>query len=118
MASRSLPSRRRPPRKPNRRKRLLMNNRLANGALLAILFIALGASSQERKTGLFEDSGDVGQVGKKGTVNHDAAKGAYTVSGGGENMWAMTDAFQFVWKRMSADVSISADIRIPDPRGN
>ena len=61
-----------------------MNDRSTNGTLLIMLLIALSASVQERKTGLFEDSGDVGQVSKKGSVLHEAAKGTYTISGGGE----------------------------------
>src|SRR5258708_35734511 len=95
-----------------------MIKRFTNGAILAALLITPNTGSQERKTGLFEDNGDVGQVSKKGSVIHDAAKGTYTISGGGENMWAKTDAFQFVWKRMSGDVIISADIRFPEAGGN
>jgi Tol biopolymer transport system component len=36
------------------------------------------------------------------------------VSGGGKNMWAREDAFHFVWRRMSGDVSLSADVRWPE----
>ena len=62
--------------------------------------------------GIFEGSGDVGNVEArlKGGVVYDAVKGTYTVSGSGENMWLGSDAFQFVWKRASGDVEISADI--------
>ncbi len=33
------------------------------------------------------------------------------MTGGGANMWAKADAFQFVWKRISGDVTITADVR-------
>src|SRR4029434_5455829 len=40
------------------------------------------------------------------------------IAGGGENMWFGTDAFHFVWKKMSGDVTLSADISFPTPGGN
>ena len=62
--------------------------------------------------GIFEGHGDVGNVeaARKGAVVYDPAKGTYTVSGSGENMWLGADAFQFVWKQASGNVVISADI--------
>jgi TolB protein len=86
--------------------------------MFAVISAVAGSVMQERKTGLFEGSGDVGQVSRKGSADLDAATGAYTISGGGENMWAKTDAFHFLWKRMSGDISLSADIRFPEPGGN
>jgi len=43
-------------------------------------------------------------------VEYDAAKRSYTIVGSGENMWLANDAFQFVWKKMSGDVTLTADI--------
>lgn len=60
--------------------------------------------------GVFESHGDVGTVLHPGSVKYDEAARTYTVSGSGENMWAARDAFHFVWKKMSGDVSLSADI--------
>src|SRR5262249_12848217 len=31
--------------------------------------------------------------------------------GGGANMWAAADAFQFEWKKMAGDVALTADVR-------
>ena len=61
--------------------------------------------------GAFEASGDVGSVLHPGSVEYDAANGAYTIAGSGENMWFAKDAYQFVWKKMGGDVALSADIR-------
>src|SRR5262249_2066269 len=36
----------------------------------------------------------------------------------GENMWSTADAFQFVWKKMSGDVSLTADISFLTKTGN
>jgi hypothetical protein len=60
--------------------------------------------------GAFEGHGDVGTVLHPGSVKYDEAARAYTVSGSGENMWSTKDAFHFVWKKLSGDVSLSADV--------
>jgi len=52
--------------------------------------------------GLFEGHGDVGAVLHAGSVEYDAAKRNYTISGSGENMWFATDGFQFAWKKVRA----------------
>ena len=64
----------------------------------------------ETPIGLFEGHGDVGAVLHAGSVEYDAGKRSYTISGSGENMWLATDGFQFVWKRVSGDVTLTADI--------
>ena len=53
-----------------------------------------------------------------GSVEYDAAKQTYTISGSGENMWFDQDAFQFVWKKMSGDVTLAADISFVGTGGN
>ena len=60
--------------------------------------------------GMFEGSGDVGTVLHPGSVTFDDATKSYTVAGSGENMWAARDAFQFAWKKLSGDFSLTADI--------
>ncbi len=74
--------------------------------------------TQQPAIGLFEKSSDVGTVKMPGSVEYDAAKKTYTVAGGGENMWATTDGFHYVWKRVSGDLSIAADISILGTGGN
>ena len=64
----------------------------------------------EASVGLFEGHGDVGAVLHAGSVEFDAAKRSYALSGSGENMWSGTDGFQFVWKKVSGDVTLTADI--------
>jgi len=60
--------------------------------------------------GIFEGHGDVGRVLHAGTVEYDAAKQTYIVAGSGENIWFDKDAFQFAWKKMSGDVTLTADV--------
>src|SRR5882724_10935020 len=64
----------------------------------------------ETSIGLFEGHGDVGAVLHAGDVEYDAAKRSYTIAGSGENMWFGADGFQFVWKKVSGDVTLTADV--------
>ncbi len=83
-------------------------------ALVSVLALAAenGAQAQQSgpPVGIFESHGDVGTVLHPGSVEYDAAKRSYTIAGSGENIWFGSDAFQFVWKKMSGDVTLTADI--------
>jgi hypothetical protein len=85
---------------------------------LAVLACAATGFAGDGGLGLFEAHGDVGAVGKAGSVACDAKAGTYTVTGGGENMWFATDAFHFVWKKASGDLSLAADVRFVGTGGN
>jgi len=84
------------------------------------LFIPLLGLAQTHQSplGLFEDHGDVGTVLHAGSASYDSASGAYTVTGSGDNMWFGIDDFHFVWKKVSGDVAISADIAFVGDKGN
>lgn len=68
--------------------------------------------------GIFESHGDIGTVLHKGTVAYNAVEATYRVTGSGENIWGTADAFQFVWKKVSGDVSLTADIEFSDTTGD
>src|SRR6202162_3217770 len=68
--------------------------------------------------GIFEGHSDVGTVLHAGSVDYDAAKKTYTIAGSGENMWFAADAFQFAWKKISGDVTLTADISFLTTTGN
>ena len=65
-------------------------------------------------SGIFDGRRDVGKVLHAGAVDYDAAKKTYTISGSGENMWLAADAFQFVWKKISGDVTSDGRHLVPD----
>jgi hypothetical protein len=80
-------------------------------AFAAGLLVLTGATPDAGSSvGIFEAHGDVGKVTRPGSVAYDAATRRYTVAGGGENMWAARDAFHYVWKKASGDVSLTADV--------
>lgn len=89
-------------------------------AVLCNLFLLSGMARSQATGGLgiFEGHGDVGTVLHQGSVEYDAGKHTYTISGSGENMWLAADAFQFVWKKMAGDVTLSADISFLTKSGN
>ena len=79
---------------------------------------SLQTNQPNYKYGLFEDHRDIGAVKMPGSLEYDEARKTYTVSGGGENMWATSDAFHYAWRRISGDFSIAADIQILGTGGN
>jgi TolB protein len=87
--------------------------------LSLVINLQAGCSySQNPSLGLFEEYGDIGEVRKPGYVKYDVTKKNYLIAGGGENMWFNNDAFHFLWKRASGDISLAADIRWISTGGN
>ena len=80
---------------------------------VAFLFLGVPLLSQTApgQLGIFESQTDVGSVMPPGVIVYDPASKTYTISSAGENLWSTTDAFHFVWKKMSGDVSLTARYR-------
>jgi TolB protein len=62
--------------------------------------------------GIFDGSADIGDTRRPGKAEYLPASGDYRVTGGGANMWGKQDAFHFVYKRVSGDVDITADVQL------
>jgi hypothetical protein len=69
------------------------------------------------KIGIFDGRADIGEVVIPGVARFDAAAKTYTVTAAGENMWTDRDAFYLLWKKVSGDVQLTADIAFPRERG-
>jgi hypothetical protein len=67
--------------------------------------------------GIFQGQSDVGSAVVPGSSSFDPKTGAYTVTSAGYNVWYTRDEFRYLWKKMSGDVSLAADITYPDPNG-
>jgi hypothetical protein len=87
-------------------------------ALLALVSAAALHAQPSTPLGIFENHGDIGSVLHAGSASFDSARGAYTVTGSGENMWFGIDDFHFVWKKLSGDVALSADIAFVGEKGS
>lgn len=67
--------------------------------------------------GLFEGQSDIGSALVPGSANYDAEAKQYTINSAGYNIWYSRDEFRYLWKKMSGDVSLAADVAFPDPKG-
>jgi len=67
--------------------------------------------------GVFSGQSDVGSAVIEGSASYDSASKQYTIHSAGYNVWYTRDEFRYVWKQMSGDVSLAADIAFPDPKG-
>ncbi len=65
--------------------------------------------------GVFDGQADVGSALVPGSAGYK--NGAYTISSAGYNLWYTRDEFRYLWKKMSGDVSLAADIVYPDAKG-
>ena len=67
--------------------------------------------------GIFDGQSDVGSAVVPGSATFDAAGGKYTVNSAGYNIWYNRDEFRFLWKKLSGDASLAADVTFPNPKG-
>jgi TolB protein len=88
------------------------------GFIVLIRMSGMADAQAKPSLGVFESQTDAGTVLHAGSAEWDAAHDTYTVTGSGENIWANADAFHYVWKRVSGDVSVAADIAIQTTGGN
>jgi hypothetical protein len=67
--------------------------------------------------GVFEGQSDVGGAVIPGSSSYDPDAKVYTIVSAGYNIWYTRDEFRYLWKKMSGDISLAADINYPDPKG-
>jgi hypothetical protein len=96
--------------------------RLMALACISILVCFVYGQSRAQNSGapigIFENHQDVGKVIHAGSAEYNASNQTYTIGGSGENMWFSSDAFQFVWKKVSGDVALAAEISFLSGGGN
>ena len=68
--------------------------------------------------GVFQGHQDVGTVLHPGSAEFDQEHFSYTIAGSGENMWFGEDDFQFAWRKMSGDASLTASVTFVGATGN
>ena len=71
----------------------------------------------EKPIGIFDGQSDIGSAVVPGSATFDATTNQYTIHSAGYNIWYTRDEFRFLWKKMSGDVSLAADVTFPDPKG-
>jgi hypothetical protein len=67
--------------------------------------------------GIFQGQSDIGAAVVPGSATYDADLKQYTINSAGYNIWYSRDEFRYLWKQMSGDVSLAADVSFPDAQG-
>ncbi|MGA8528687.1 MAG: DPP IV N-terminal domain-containing protein [Acidobacteriaceae bacterium] len=97
----------------------MLQHPVSRVAMFALAIFLLGpaaglhAQETQAPAGLFEGQSDVGSVTPPGTGSYNSAAETYTLTAAGANLWDTTDAFHFLWKKISGDAVLTADITFP-----
>jgi len=67
--------------------------------------------------GIYEGQSEIGSALVAGSAYYNATTKQYTINSAGYNIWYTRDEFRFLWRKMSGDISLAADIRYPDAEG-
>lgn len=67
--------------------------------------------------GQFEGQSDIGGPLLPGSASYDAGSKHYTINSASYNIWYTRDELRYLWKKMSGDVSLAADVTFPNPDG-
>ncbi len=67
--------------------------------------------------GIFDGQSDIGGALIPGSASYEAGTKQYTINSAGYNVWYQRDEFRFLWKKMTGDISLAADISFPDAGG-
>ena len=78
--------------------------------IFCTFFLVPFCNATAESIGQFEGQTDVGDIKVPGDAAFDTEKNQYKITASGENMWFDKDAFHFVWKKLSGDLTLSTDI--------
>lgn len=67
--------------------------------------------------GIFEGQSDIGGAVVPGSARLDPATKRYTLNSAGYNIWYTRDEFLYLWKKVSGDISLAADVSFPNTAG-
>ena len=73
--------------------------------------------TSNKSIGIFEGQSDIGAALVPGSSSYNPDTKQYTITSAGYNVWYIRDEFRYLWKKMSGDVSLAADISYPDTLG-
>ena len=79
--------------------------------LVLISLLTARAAAQSGNLGAFTNSGDVGSPVGKGSTEFSTDKNEYRITGSGANIWAKEDQFQYVWREMPGNFTVTATMQ-------
>jgi hypothetical protein len=88
---------------------------IAVSALATAVSFGQGSERRQGAIGIFEGQSDVGVVNPAGKAAFDATSGVYSIASSGANLWSTTDGFHLLWKKVSGDLSLTAEIQLAEP---
>ena len=84
--------------------------------LICILAINLLVSfAPAKRIGVFRQSLDIGHPKMAGSTTFDKRTKTYTLTGAGYNIWFARDEFQYLFRKMDGDFTITADFEFVGP---
>ena len=75
------------------------------------------ARTDNTAIGIFEGQSDIGAALVPGSSSYNPSSKQYTINSAGYNIWYTRDEFRYLWKKLSGDVSLAADVNFPDTAG-
>lgn len=96
----------------------LVSMTLSVGFVLFTHAQPLLSQAGSQSLGIFEGQSDVGSVTPPGTLVYDPSAQTYTITAAGANLWSTVDGFHYLWKKISGDISLTADIVFPTATGS
>lgn len=71
--------------------------------------VAYCSLQAQHRTGIFDNSTDIGNPKIAGSASYDESTQAYSIKGGGSNIWFNRDEFHFLYKKIKGDFILTAD---------
>lgn len=87
--------------------------RFPRAVFLAGLALSTLLSLRAAGLGEFEHAADIGRIALPGSAEFLPVTREYRITGSGANMWFKEDAFQFLYKKLSGDLSFTMDVAWP-----
>ena len=75
---------------------------------ITALWLAIGFSPT-KKIGVFQQNADIGNPKLAGSAQYNRETNEYRLTGSGYNIWFERDEFQYLFKKVSGDFTVTAD---------
>lgn len=86
--------------------------------LLFSFLLSQASFAQKDTLGLFTHHQDIGNPKNPGTSSYDKVTHTYTIKGSGYNIWFNRDEFQYLYKKISGDFTLTANFEFLGDKGN
>ncbi len=89
--------------------RTIFTNPMMKCCLFVLLLVGPPTLAQSTRLGAFDNHADVGKPALKGDVTYHKKDRSYQLSGAGYNIWFKRDEFQFLYKQLKGDFTLTAN---------